>query len=57
MNKSTINDHVLLKSHDANYDDFSILLNESSDFKLLLKESLSIKKDETGHNRNVCSYA
>ena len=43
--KPTINDHILLKGHDANYEDFSILLNENNVFKLHLKESILIKKD------------
>ena len=43
--KSTINAHILLKGHDAYYEDFSILLNESNVFELHLKESILIKKD------------
>ena len=39
-----INGNIILKGHGTNHDDFSILLNESSVFKLHLKESLLIKK-------------
>ena len=42
--KPAINDHILLKGHNANYTDFPIPLNESNVFKLHLTESLLIKK-------------
>lgn len=54
--KPEINNHILLKSCDTNCDDFSIILNESNVFKLLLKESLLIEKDQPELNINVYSY-
>ena len=47
LKRFTINDHILVKGHDANYNDFSILLNESSVFKLHLLQPLLIKKEKT----------
>ena len=38
-------DHILLEGHNATYDDFSILITENNKFKLHLKESLLIKRD------------
>ena len=44
--KSAIFDHMLLDSHKASFDNFSILLKESSPFKLHLKESLIISRNK-----------
>ena len=54
--KSAIFDHILLKGHDGNSEDFTILLKESSKFKLHLKESLLIKRDKPELNTNIYSY-
>ena len=51
-----INDHILVKDHDAHYEDFLILLNKSNVFKLHWKESLLIKKDQPEHNINIYGY-
>ena len=52
-----MNDLILLKCHDPDLDDFSVLLNEGSVFKLHLKETLLIKKGQPeGVDRNVYSY-
>ena len=54
---SSINNHILLKGHNANYDKFFIFLNERIVFKLHLKEPLSIKKDQPELNKNaIYSY-
>lgn len=55
-NECAINGNIILKGHGTNHDDFSILLNESSFFKLHLKESLLIKKDQPEPNGNNYSY-
>ena len=55
--KSAIFDHILLKSHDASFEDFMILLKENNKFKLHLKESLLMKCDKPELNRNIYSYA
>ena len=54
--KSEINDYILLKVHDAYYDNFILLLNESIVLKLQLKESLVITEDQSELSRNDCSY-
>ena len=54
--KSEINDSILLKVHDAYYDNFILLLNESIVLKLQLKESLVITEDQSELSRNDCSY-
>ena len=46
---------ILLKGHDASFEDFAILLKESSKFKLHLNESFLIKRDKPELNRNVYS--
>ena len=38
-------DHSLLEGHNKTSDDFSILIPENNQFKLQLKRSLLIKKD------------
>ena len=43
--KSLIFDHILLKGHGANFEYFRILLKENNKFKLHLKESTLIKRD------------
>ena len=43
--KSAIFDHILLKGHDASFEDFTILLKENNKFKLHLKESFLTKCD------------
>ena len=53
--KSAIFDHILLKGHDASFEDFMILLKENNKFKLHLKESLLIKRDKPELNRNIYS--
>ena len=55
--KSVIFDHILLKGHDASFENFAILLKENNNFKLNLKESLLMKRDKPELNRNIYSYA
>ena len=54
--KFAIMDHILLEGHNATYDDFSIFILESNQFKLHLKESPLIKRDKPGLNRNIDTY-
>ena len=44
--KSPIFHHILLKGHDANFEDFTVFLKGGNKFKLHLKESLLIKCDK-----------
>ena len=52
--KSAIFDHILLKGHDASFEDLDSLGNNK--LKLHLKESLPIKRDKPKLNRNIYSY-
>ena len=54
--KSAIMDHILLESHNATYDDFSIFILEHNQFKLHLKESLLIKRDKPELSRNINTH-
>ena len=54
--KSAIFDHILLKGHDASFEDFTILLKENNKYQLHLKESLLIKHDQPELNRNIYGY-
>ena len=54
--KFAIMDHILLEGHNATYDDFSIFILESNQFKLQLKESPLIKRDKPELNRNIDTY-
>ena len=53
--KTAIFDHILLKGHDASFEDFTILLKENK-FKLHKKESLMIRRDKPELNKNIYSY-
>ena len=53
LEKSAIMDHILLEEHNSTYDGLSIPIPENNQFKLHLKESLLIKKDKPGLNRNI----
>ena len=54
--KSAIFDKVLMKGHDASFEDFTIHLKENNKFKLHLKESVLIKRGKPELNRNIYSY-
>ena len=49
-------DRILLEGHNTTYDDFSILIPEKNQFKLHLKDSLLIKRDKPGLNRNIYTH-
>ena len=44
-----VEENILLEGHNVLYDEFSI-------FKLHLKESLLIKRDNLEHNRNIYTH-
>ena len=54
--KSAIFDHILMKDHDASFEDFTILLKEKNKFKLHPKESLLTRSEKLEVNRNIYSY-
>ena len=54
--KSAIVEHILMTGHQSSYDNFSIIAFDNNSFKLRLKESLLIKKDNPELNRNIYSH-
>ena len=54
--KSAIFHHILLKGHEASFEDVTVFLKGNNKFKLHLKESLLIKRDKPELNRNIYSY-
>ena len=54
--KSTIFEHILLKSHDVSFEDFTILLKENNKLKLHLQESRLIKCDKPELSTDIYSY-
>ena len=53
--QSAIPDHLMQCNCTINFDDFDILATESNKFKLLLRESLLIKRDKPILNRTIKS--
>ena len=51
--KPVIVDDILLKGHEASFEDFTILLKETKKFKLHLKDTLLIKCDKPDFNPNL----
>ena len=56
VKQSAISDHVLQRNCSINFDDFSILATDCNKFKLLLRESLLIKRDKPILNRTINSF-
>ena len=55
--ESTMSDHLLQCDSYITFDDFDTLTSDSNKFKLLLKESLLIKRDKSALNRTRKSFA
>ena len=56
VKQSAISDHLLKCNCAINFDDFSILATDCNKFKLLLRESLLIKRDKPILNRTIKSF-
>ena len=56
IKQSAISDHQLQCNCTINFDNFDILAAESNKFKLLLRESLLIKRDKPILNRTIKSF-
>ena len=50
---SSVSDHLLLHNHDSDFNDFTILYGDNNGFRLLLKESILISRDNPVHNKNT----
>ena len=46
-------DHIFHMGHNASFDDFETIIKESDEFRLLLRESLVILRDDPSLNRYV----
>ena len=53
--RTAIRDHLLEQEHKISFDDFSFLATDSDHFRLIIKESLCIKKDKPQLNKNLYS--
>ena len=56
VKRSAVSDHLLQCNWAINFDDFSILATGFNKFKLLLRESLLMKRDKTILNRTIESF-
>ena len=56
IKQSAISDHLLQCNSTINFDNFDILGEESNEFKLLLRESLLIKRDKPILNRTIKAF-
>ena len=55
IKQTAISDHLLLCNSNIEFTNFEILARESNDFKLLIKESLLIMRDDPLLNRTIKS--
>ena len=53
--ESAVFDHIVHTGHNASFDDFETLAKERDEFRLLLRESLLILRDDPPLNRYVKS--
>ena len=56
VKQSAISDHLLQCDYTINFDNFDVLAAESNKFKLLLRESVLIKRDKPILNRTIKSF-
>ena len=54
--ESAISEHLLQCDAPLSFDDFDISASDSNKFKLLIKESLLIKRDKSVLNRTITSF-
>ena len=53
--ESAVFDHIVYTGHNASFDDFESLVKECDEFRLLLRYSLLILRDDPSLNRYVKS--
>ena len=56
VKESAVSDHVLACDCVIDFDHFDILVSDTNSFRLLIKESLLIKRDKPNLNRTVKSF-
>ena len=52
---SEVSDHLLLHTHDWDFNDFTVLCRDNKGFRLLLKESTLIPRDSPILNKKTAS--
>ena len=53
MKESAVSDHHLQCDYVISFDDFDVLASDTNNFRLLIKESLSINRDKPIFNRTI----
>ena len=56
MKESEVSDHRLQCDCVISFDDFDVLASETNNFRLLIKESLLIKRDKPVLNHTIKSF-
>ena len=56
MKESAVSDYRLQCDCVISFDDFDILASDTNNFRLLIKESLLIKRDKSVLNRTIKSF-
>ena len=56
VNKSAVSDHLLQCNCAIDFDYFDVLASDTNSFRLLIKESLLIKRNKPVLNRTVKSF-
>ena len=56
MKESAVSDHRLQRDCTVSFDDFDVLASDTNNFRLLIKESLLIKRDQPILNRTIKSF-
>ena len=54
---SAVSDHLLQCNYAIDFDHFDVLASDTNSFRLLIKESLLIKRDKPVLNRTVKSFS
>ena len=56
VKQSAVSDHLLECNCSVDFDHFDILTSDTKKFKLLIKESLFIKRDQPQLNKTIKSF-
>ena len=56
VKQSAVSDHLLECNFSIDFDHFDILASGANKFRLLIKESLLIKRDQTQLNKTIKSF-
>ena len=57
VKQSAISDHLLECNRSIDFDHFDILVSDANNFRLLIKESLLIKRDQFQLNQTILSFS